>query len=304
MKFCLYIPVGNITPGEFQSQTAIKEMAYALEQANIDACCVTDHPAPFSKWLHASGHDALDPFTALAFIAAGSSRLKLQTNILVLPYRNPFITAKAATTLQVLSEGRFILGVGSGYQEAEFEALGVDFRQRGRLTDEALATIREIWQGGSIVKKGLGFDAKGNEPRPAPNPAPKIWIGGSSEKALLRAAKQDGWCPFFSIVHHSKLNQDTGIQSIDDLKNKIDFIMERRSEQKLTNEFDINIAFSSTDNFVNRSREEADQFIDDLQQLKNAGATWVTLKLPHPTRAAYIENVHWFNEEVIKKCRS
>ena len=145
---------------------------------------MTDHPAPSSKWLHASGHDALDPFTAFAFVAAASTKLQLQTNILVLPYRNPFITAKAATTLQVLSEGRFILGVGSGYQEAEFEALGVDFHQRGKLTDEALETIREIWRGGSIVKKGMGFEAKGNEPRPAPNPPPKIWIGGSSDKAL------------------------------------------------------------------------------------------------------------------------
>jgi probable F420-dependent oxidoreductase len=301
MKFCLYIPVGNVTPGEFQSQTAIGEMTRALEQANIDACCVTDHPAPSSQWLHANGHDALDPFTALAFIAAASSRLKLQTNILVLPYRNPFITAKAATTLQILSEGRFILGVGSGYQQAEFEALGVDFHRRGRLTDEVLETIREIWQGGSIVKKGMGFDAKGNEPRPAPNPPPKIWIGGSSDKALLRAAKHDGWCPFFSIARHSKLNQDTGIQSVDDLKIKIEFILQCRREQNLTDEFDINIAFSSTDNFADRSREEADKFIEELRQLKNAGATWVTLKLPHPTRADYIENVHWFGEEVVKR---
>lgn len=301
MKFCLYIPVGNVTPGEFQSQAAISEMTHALEQANVDACCVTDHPAPSAEWLHASGHDALDPFTALAFIAAASSRLKLQTNILVLPYRNPFITAKAATTLQVLSEGRFILGVGSGYQEAEFEALGVDFHKRGRLTDEALETIREIWKGGAIVRKGMGFDAKGNEPRPAPNPQPKIWIGGSSDKALLRAVNQDGWCPFFSISHHSKLNQDTGIQSVDDLKNKIDFILERRREKNRTDEFDVNIAFSSTDNFANRTRDEADRFIEDLQQLKNAGATWVTLKLPHPTRAAYIENVLWFSKEIIQR---
>ena len=301
MKFCLYIPVGNVTPGEFQSQHAITEMTHALEQANIDACCVTDHPAPSSKWLHASGHDALDPFTALAFVAAASSRLQLQTSILVLPYRNPFITAKAAATLHVLSQGRLILGVGSGYQEAEFEALGVDFRKRGRLTDEALETIREIWQGGSIVKKGTGFEAKGNEPRPAPDPPPRIWIGGSSDKALLRAAEQDGWCPFFSIAHHSKLNQDTGIQSVDDLKNKIDFILDRRCRQNRTDEFDVNIAFSSTDNFASRTREEADRFIEDLEQLTGAGATWVTLKLPHPTRAAYIEHVHWFSEEVMKR---
>lgn len=302
MKFCLYIPVGNVTPGEFQSQAAIKAMAHALERANIDACCVTDHPAPSSEWLHANGHDALDPFTALAFVAAESSRLQLQTNILVLPYRNPFLTAKAATSLQVLSGGRFILGVGSGYQKAEFEALGVDFHRRGRLTDDALETIREIWRGGKIVKKGLGFDAKGNEPRPAPNPQPRIWIGGSSEKALLRAIKHgDGWCPFFAISRHSKLNQDSGIQSVADLQHKIEFILEQRQRQQLDADFDVNIAISSVDNFVNRSQHEADQFVEEIQQLANIGVTWVTLKLPHPNRAAYIENVHWFGDEIVRR---
>lgn len=302
MKFSLYIPVGNITPGEFQSQAAIKEMTQALEEATIDACCVTDHPAPSSEWLHANGHDALDPFTALAFIAAESSRLQLQTNILVLPYRNPFVTAKAATTLQVLSGNRLILGIGAGYQKAEFEALGVDFHKRGRLTDEALETMRAVWKGGSIVKKGMGFDAKGNEPRPTPSPQPRIWIGGSSEKALLRAVKYgDGWCPFFSISVHSKLNRDSGIQSVADLRQKVNFILQRRQQQQQSGSFDVNIAISSVDNFVNRSRDEADRFIEEIQQLENAGVNWVTLKLPHPNRAAYIENVHWFGEEVVRR---
>ena len=302
MKFCLYIPVGNVTPGEFQSMAAINEMAAALEQANIDACCVTDHPAPSSEWLHANGHDALDPFTALAFIAAASTRLQLMTNIVVLPYRNPFITAKAATTLQVLSGGRFIMGIGSGYQKPEFEAIGVDFHKRGRLTDEALETIRDIWQGGAIVKQGMGFDARGNEPRPVPNPPPKIWIGGSSDKALQRAVKHgDGWCPFFAIPRHSQLNQETGVQSTEDLRKKIDHVLEQRQQANKRGDFDINIAISSTDDFTHRTREEADRFLEGLSQLRDAGVTWVTVKLPHATRAAYIENIHWFSEEVVRR---
>jgi len=172
MKFCLNIPIGNIAPGEFQTRDAIAAMASALERANIDACCVTDHPAPASEWLHASGHDALDPFTALAFIAAASSRLLLQTSVLVLPYRNPFITAKAAASLQVLSGGRFILGIGAGYQKAEFDALGVDFHRRGRLTDDALETLRLLWRGGPITRSGVGYEARSNEPRPVPDPPP------------------------------------------------------------------------------------------------------------------------------------
>jgi len=305
MKFSLYIPVGNITPGQFQSRTAIKEMTDALERADIDACCVTDHPAPSSAWLHANGHDALDPFTALAFVAAESSTLQLLTNILVLPYRNPFITAKAATTLQLLSGGRLILGVGAGYQEAEFEALGVDFHKRGRLTDEALETIREIWRGGSIVRQGIGFEARGNEPRPSPEPPPKIWVGGSSDKALTRAAVHgDGWCPFFSISHHSKLNRESGIQSVADLQQKIEFIRERRDQLGRGGDFDVNIAISSIDDFANRAQAEAERFLEELARLKGVGVNWVTLKLPHPDLAQYIDNVRWFGEQIVARLRS
>ena len=85
------------------------------------------------------------------------------------------------------------------------------------------------------------------------------------------------------------------------MKNKIDFILERRREQNISGEFDVNIAFSSTDNFAKRTREEADRFIEQVHQLEKAGATWLTIKLPHPTRAAYIENVQWFSEEVVKR---
>lgn len=297
MKFSAYIPVGNITPGEFQSLEAIKEMAGALEQAGFHACCVTDHPAPSSQWLHANGHDALDPFTALAFVAAVSEHLQLQTNILVLPYRNPFITAKAAATLQVLSGGRFILGVGAGYQREEFDALGVDFRRRGALCDEALDTMRQIWRGGVIVREGIGFNATGNEPRPAVDPPPRIWIGGSSDKALDRAARAgDGWCPFFSVPWLSQLNRDSGIQTPADLLAGIIRIEQLRAELGRTGPFDIAVAprhrLQSTD------REESERFINELRALRAVGVTCATIYLPHPSRAAYIENIQWFREAV------
>lgn len=300
MKFCLYMPVGNIAPGEFQSQAAIAAMAGALEDAQVDACCVTDHPAPASEWLHASGHDALDPFTALAFIAAASSSLLLQTSVLVLPYRNPFLTAKAATSLQVLSGGRFILGVGAGYQKEEFDALGVEFHRRGRLTDDALETLRLIWKGGTISRSGIGYEARNSEPRPVPQPPPPVWIGGSSEKALLRAAKYgDGWCPFFAISHHSRINRESGIRSVADLTDKIASIGEQREALGLSGDFDINIALSATDLVSRRTREEADRLLEQVSALESAGANWVTLKLAHPDRATWLENVQWFGEEIV-----
>jgi alkanesulfonate monooxygenase SsuD/methylene tetrahydromethanopterin reductase-like flavin-dependent oxidoreductase (luciferase family) len=180
MQFTLDLPMGVIEPvGEFQTTAAVAEMALAIECAGAGACFVTYHPVPDAGWLagHA-GHDALDPFIGLAFAAAATSRLKLHTNILVLPYRNPFITAKTAATLQVLTGGRLILDVGVGYHKAEFEALGIDFAARGVLTDEALETIRLAWSGETVVKQGTGFNAPGNLPRLAPKPEPVVWFAG------------------------------------------------------------------------------------------------------------------------------
>lgn len=300
MKFSMLMPVGDIKPGEFQSAAAIAEMAMGLEAANVDACFLTDHPAPSAEWLHANGHDALDPFTALAFVAANSSRLMMFTNVLVLPYRNPFLTAKAAATLQVLSGGRFILGVGGGYQKPEFDALGVDFSKRGALTDEALEVIRLAWSGEVVVKQGSNFNATGNHPRPAPVPQPPIWIGGSSDKAVQRAARSgDGWCPFFIRPGQSKINQDIALQTTQQLAGKIAELHELRAAQGKAGNFDIAIGPSARPEFG--SREGAQRYIETVREFADAGVTWITVVPPSPSRQAYLDYVQWFGEEVIAR---
>ena len=232
IKFSLAIPLGVIEPaGEFQSQEAAAQMGRTLESAGVAACYVTDHPAPVATWLHANGHDATDPFTSLSFVAAATSSLRLHTNVVVLPYRNPFITAKAAAILQVFSGGRLILGVGAGYQQGEFEALGVDFTKRDVLTDEALETIRLAWSGGPVVKQGRNFNALGNEPRPVPKPHPTLWVGGGSDRAVERAAKwADGWSPFFTAPTLSPNNRALAIQSLEQLAEKIRVLTDLRAK--------------------------------------------------------------------------
>lgn len=300
MKFTLAIPLGNIAQGEFQSFAAIKEMSEALESAGVDACYVTDHPAPEAKWLHANGHDALDPFTALAFVAAASSTLKLHTNILVMAYRNPFITAKAAATLQVLSNGRLILGCGAGYQKAEFDALGVDFSKRGKLFDEALDVMKMAWKCGAVVHEGMNFNAIGNEPRPVPDPEPVIWIGGGSDKAIERAAfRGDGWSPFFVAPTLSKLNRDTGIATVEQLNAKIAQYRELRAVAGKEGPSDVIIGPKVR--LETGKRESAEDFLDAIDELEEAGVTWAMVDLPHKNRAEYLEAVQWFGEEVIRK---
>jgi len=296
MKFSLHLPAGHITPGQFQTMEAISQMAKALEDAGVDACFLTEHPAPMADWLHANGHDAVDPFTALAFVAAASTTLKLHTNIVVLPYRNPFLTAKAAATLQVLSGGRLLLGVGVGYQKGEFDALGVDFHKRGALADEALEVLRMAWGGGAVVKQGMGWNAVGNEPRPAPDPQPTVWIGGGSDKAMERAVRWgDGWSPFFDAPTLSANNR--GISSVAVLAEKIKQVKEMRSAAGKTSPFDFVIGARTF--AKNRSPQEAEQLRQEVGELAEAGIDWTFVYLGDESRPEFLENVQWFGEEVV-----
>src|SRR6201993_549222 len=122
---------------ELVSGDGIAAVAAAAEAAGFHGFGFTDHPAPTQRWLEAGGDDSLDPFVAMGFAAARTTTLRLIPNIVVLPYRNPFLVAKSGATLDLLSGGRFTLAVGAGYLKRGFAALGVDFDDRNDLLDEA-----------------------------------------------------------------------------------------------------------------------------------------------------------------------
>jgi probable F420-dependent oxidoreductase len=301
MKFSLNLPLARVRPeGEFQSVEAVREISMALERSRAAAVCLTDHPAPSADWLHndPAGHDALDPFTGLAFVAASTTRVKLQTSMIVLAYRNPFITAKSAATLHVLSGGRLILGVAAGYQKTEFEALGAHFSERGALADEALETIRLAWAGGAVVKRGRYFNATGNEPRPIPSPLPPIWVGGGSDKAVERAARWgDGWAPFLSRPIRDQHADVSSIKSVAELAQKISRLRELREEMGKSPVCDVSLAppyFPKS-----KTRSDAEAYRESVEELASLGVTWLTVTMPARSRAAYLETLAWFSEEVI-----
>ena len=200
MQFSIQLPTDRVDrQKEFVSAAAIAEIACTAEAAGFNAGFVTDHPFPDDRWMRAGGHHALDPFVALAFAAATTERLRVMTNITVLAYRNPFLTAKAVATLDVLSGGRVILGVAAGYLKREFAALGTDFDERNELTDEALIAMKRAWTEGGIEMEGRHFTARGNSmlPLPVQKPHPPIWVGGNARRAIRRAVELgDGWIPF------------------------------------------------------------------------------------------------------------
>src|ERR1700730_12080674 len=200
MRFAITHPIVSYPyDPELVSGPGIIAVASAAESAGFHGFGFTDHPAPSQRWLESGGHDALDPFVAMGFAAARTTTLRLIPNIVVLPYRNPFIVAKAGATLDLLSGGRFTLAVGAGYLKGEFAALGVDHVERNDLFDEALDVLKTIWTTDDVSFAGHHFSARGitSHPRPISDPHPPIWIGGNSSQARQRVADRgQGWCPF------------------------------------------------------------------------------------------------------------
>ena len=195
----------------------------AAEEAGFSGIGFTDHPAPSERWLAAGGHDALDPLAALAFCAAVTDRLRLIPNILVLPYRNPFLVAKAGATLDALSGGRFTLAVATGYLRAEYQALGVDFDQRNALFDEAIEVILGVWTENDFAHQGTTFTAKGQTANPKPDPLPPIWVGGNSRLSRQRVARYgQGWSPFPAPRSLARTTKSTPLESLDDLRPMLD----------------------------------------------------------------------------------
>jgi alkanesulfonate monooxygenase SsuD/methylene tetrahydromethanopterin reductase-like flavin-dependent oxidoreductase (luciferase family) len=187
------------------------EAACAVEAAGFHAVWVSDHPLPYDLSMLTSsgvsegslrydmrnaGHQAWDPFTVLGWLAAATDQLKLHMNAVVMPYRNPFVTAKAAATLQHLSGGRLIMGLAPGYLRAEFEALGADISARAELVQEGLHAVRAASAGKPFQLRSSRSHVDGNSALPAPDPQPVVWAAGNSRATIELARSCDGWAPF------------------------------------------------------------------------------------------------------------
>jgi probable F420-dependent oxidoreductase len=139
-----------------------------------------------------------EPLTVLTAVAAVTTRLRLGTSVLVLPYHHPIRLAKTVATLDAVSGGRVILGVGVGVIKEEFEALGSPYRERGAVTDEIIAAMRALWTQEDPEFSGRYYSFSGTKfsPKPVQQPHPPIWVGGASHAAVRRAATVgDGWHP-------------------------------------------------------------------------------------------------------------
>ena len=170
---------------------AIMETACKAEELGFDALFVNDHVIVDDAPRSALWRNVYDPLMVLSHVAALTSRVLLGTSVLIMPYRNPIVTAKMVATLDQLSGGRAIAGVGAGWNEAEYDALGVPYHERGARTTEYLRLWQACWEPGPTTFHGrfFSFDQMHVSPKPLQQPHPPIWIGGSSHASLRRAAR-------------------------------------------------------------------------------------------------------------------
>ena len=300
MRFSIGLPTDRVVhPNEFVTGNAVMECAVAVEGFGFDACFVTDHPAPDAKWLAAGGHHALDPMVALSFAAAATSRLLLQTHIMVLAYRNPLLTAKSVLSLDVLSDGRVILGVAAGYLKPEFAALGVDFDERNALTDEAIDVIRLALTTDVLTYEGHHFRSRGTTMRPPPvqRPHPPIWIGGNSNAAIRRAVDRgEGWVPFPNPDSAARAVRTPRLASLTDLAQRLEYLHQYAADTGRTTPLDVCWhPFSLTDTY------EPSEVKDELAAMADLGVTWCVLSAPSArTRAEYVDAAARFADDVIR----
>jgi probable F420-dependent oxidoreductase len=301
VRFSIGLPTDRVERAdEFVTGDAIMECAAGVEAMGYDACFVTDHPAPDTKWLAAGGHHALDPMVALSFAAAATTRLRLQTHIMVLAYRNPLLAAKSVLSIDVLSGGRLILGVAAGYLKPEFAALGVDFDERNELTDEAIDVIRGAMTTDAFAYEGRHFRARGTtyRPPPAQRPHPPIWVGGNSRDAIRRAVERgDGWVPFPNPASAARAVRTPLLDSNEELGRRLEYMRSHAEAVGRTAPLDVCFhPFSITDTY------DASVVRDDLRELARLGVTWCALGFPGAdSRAAYLDAASRFADEVVTR---
>lgn len=303
MKFAIGMPGLILYPpvmGPWEPDASSADLigiAKHVDGLGFDSLTISEHIVMPNEMADVMGKRFPDSLVAASVLAGATERIKLLTYVLVLPFRNPLVLAKQAATVDFLSNGRFLLGVGIGHTPREFEAIGVPFERRGARSNEYLEAMRELWTSDDPTYKGefVEFSGVAFEPKPVQKPHPPILIGGNSKPAMRRAAKYgDGWLPW--------------LVTREDLPGCLDYIRSQPDSRANDPGFEIVMPISEykVEDYSHKELgettvpESTQQMIDEVGRHRDAGVT-VTQVAPPKTRSAqhFEDWTSWFAAEVM-----
>ncbi len=241
-----------------------------------------------------------EPLALLSYLAASTHHIKLGTHVLILPYREPIFTAKIISTLDYLSEGRVILGVGAGWMQEEFAALGRDtFKQRGAVTDEHIRIFKELWTADDPQFQGAHYQFSGFKfsPKPAQRPHPPIWIGGHTHAAIKRAATLgDGWIPI-GLRPPAQLEPEEMAGLIRRLRDMTEAANRPREAVEVA--FSTNLDFRPPDDVPRRTLTGApEQIASDIARYREVGVGHFVFAFESSELDRVLEDMERFAKEV------
>ena len=309
MRYGFYLP----TRGPLGNPDDISEIALAGERLGYSTMVFGDHivfpvevssPYPYTVDGGFPGvGDAMEQLTLMSFVAGFTKTARLVTSVMILPHRNPLVTAKILATIDVLSKGRGTVGVGVGWMREEFEALNApDFDKRGASSNEYLEIFKKCWTQDPVSHEGEFYSFKELRcvPHPVQKPHPPIWIGGHSRAALRRVAKYaDGWHPV-GATSASPLPPEEFQNLLDQLKQMME--AEGRDYDELTISFkapsyDPGKVPAGHDRLLFTG--EPARIAEDIRAYKAMGVHEVVFDFRTPPAATTVEKMEHFMSEVV-----
>jgi probable F420-dependent oxidoreductase len=302
MQFLVEYPIlSNLDDGAWIDPANIAAFARAVENAGFSGIAFTDHPAPSRKWLNGGGHETFDPFVALGFCAAATSRLRLFTYLAVVPYRNPLLLARSMTSVDVLSGGRATFVLGTGYLRSEFAALGVEFEERNALFDEAIEVLLGVWATDEFSYTGRHFTARGQtiQPGPVQQPHPPLWLGGNARLVRERVARWgQGWAPMLGNAALSRTARTVTIDSEEALATMLEDLRSRlQAHGRDAGGVDIMASAPGTDPGTDSPRDCQAA----VGRLADMGVTWCNVPVPRTAQREAIDILVRYGDAVVSK---
>ena len=281
------------TQGPVATRDALMRFCREAESRGIASLWASDHVVfprttrgeyPGGRFPHAPDTPYLEPVAVLAAAAMATDRARLGASVFILGHRHPVVMAKMLTTIDTLSNGRLICGVGVGWWEEELTTLGVPFKQRGRHADEILKIFKTLWTADHPTFAGefFRFDDLGFQPKPVQKPHPPIWVGGNSQGAFRRVvAYGDGWHATFLPPDQLRVGLDKLRAAADAAKRPFDTI-----------ELSMRVGTKGA------LAESRPAIVDQLAAYKKLGLTHVMLDIRRDSLTEMLENLDIVAKEI------